>query len=84
METSLVVTPAIAVAMALLVQAVKQAVPDQFHRFIPLALLFLGPAVGVGLALVLGNTWQQGVVEGIIAAAGAVFGFEFVSNLRAG
>ena len=84
METSLVVTPAIAVAMALLVQAVKQAVPDQFHRFIPLALLFLGPAVGVGLALTLGNTWQQGVVEGIIAAAGAVFGFEFVSNLRAG
>lgn len=84
METSLVVTPAIAVAMALLVQAVKQAVPDQFHRYIPLALLFLGPAVGVGLALVLGNTWQQGVVEGIIAAAGAVFGYEFVSNLRAG
>ena len=84
METSLVVTPAIAVAMALLVQAVKQAVPDQFHRFSPLALLFLGPAVGVGLALTLGNTWQQGVVEGVIAAAGAVFGYEFVSNLRAG
>ena len=71
----------IAVTLALLVQAVKQAVPEDYHRFIPLGLLFVGPAVGVGLAFVMGNPWQGGIVEGLMGSAGAVYGFEFVKGV---
>jgi len=73
----------IAVGLALLVQAIKDAVPEQYHRFIPLALLFVGPAVGVGLSLVMGNTWQDGIIQGVIGAAGSVYGYEFVKNVIA-
>ena len=73
----------IAVGLAFLVQAVKQAIDEAYHRYVPLALCVVGPAVGAGLAVVMGDTWQSGVVMGIIGAAGAVFGYEFVHQLRA-
>lgn len=81
MDFTWYVSPVIAVALAFLVQAVKEAIPEQYHRFIPVALLFLGPAVGVCLALVMGNTWQQGIIEGVFGAAGAVYGYEFVKGI---
>jgi hypothetical protein len=71
----------IAIALAFLTQAVKQAVDEKYHRFIPLGLSVVGPAVGAGLALVMGQTWQSGVIAGVVGAAGAVFGFEWVKQL---
>ena len=72
----------IAVGLALLVQALKDAIPKQYHNFIPLALVVIGPAVGAGVSFVMGGSWQEGVIAGIIGTAGAVYGYEFVHGLR--
>ena len=71
----------IAVTLGLLVQAVKGAVDEGYHRYIPLGLLAVGPLVGVGLSYVMGNPWQMGIVEGLVGSAGAVYGYEFVKGV---
>jgi uncharacterized membrane protein YjjP (DUF1212 family) len=71
----------IAVGLAGLTQAVKQALDERYHRYVPLGLTFVGPAVGAGISLVMGGTWQDGVIQGIVGSAGAVFGYEWVKGL---
>jgi uncharacterized membrane protein YjjP (DUF1212 family) len=72
----------IAVGLALLTQAIKDAVPEQYHKVIPLVLTVVGPAVGAGISLLMGGTWQEGAIAGIVGTAGAVYGYEFVHGLR--
>lgn len=61
-------------------QAAKQAFDEKWHRYIPLALIVILPAVGLGLAAATGNTTGQGLVqgalEGVVAAWAAVYGYQ--------
>lgn len=78
--SALVVPIPIAVFLSFVVQGLKLAIPKPWHRFIPLSMAVVGPAISVGLALVMGATWQMGVIWGAVAAPFAVFGYEFVKN----
>jgi len=68
----------IAVFASLVATAVKRAVPKLYHDFVPLGLtVFLLPACSL-LAWLLGHGWQLGLSVGVVATAGAVFGWAFV------
>ena len=74
----------IAVGIAGLTEAIKQALDKAYHKYIPLGLVVVGPAAGAGISLVMGGTWQEGVIAGIIATTGAAFGYDFIHGLRKG
>ena len=74
------ITATIAVIAAFITQAVKQAIPEQYHRYIPLPLAAILSGVGVGLAWLQGQDMVQGGIMGFMAAALAVYGYEFIDG----
>ena len=81
MITGVVTTSAImALIAAFITQAVKQAIPEDWHRFIPLPLAGVTIGVGVLLAFLTGNDMVAGALEGIVAAALAVYGYDTVKG----
>jgi len=81
MVTGSVTTSAIlALIAAFLVQAVKQAIAEEYYRFIPLPLGAVMLGVGILLAFLSGNDMVAGAMEGIVAAALAAFGYDMVSG----
>jgi len=75
------ITAAIAVIAAFITQAVKQAVPETYHRYIPLPLAVVLVAAGVLLAYLQRTDMVQGGIMGFMAAALAVYGYEFVTGI---
>jgi len=69
-----------------LTQALKQALDEKAHRWIPLGLILLLPAVGLGLAAASGNLdgtgLVQGAIEGVVAAWVAVYGYQLQKGIR--
>lgn len=78
---SVTVTAVMAVVAAFITQAVKQAIPEQYHRFIPLPLAAVLVGVGVLLAWLQAQDMVQGGIMGFMAAALAVYGYEFVTGV---
>lgn len=68
----------IAVFASLVARAVKGAVPEMYHDFVPLGLtVILLPACAL-LAWLLSHGWQLGLAIGIISTAAAIYGWAFV------
>jgi len=61
----------IAVLLNIFVQALKGLLPEGAKQWIPLGLLFIGAACGVGLAAYAGAELLAGGLEGIFAGATA-------------
>ena len=78
---SLTVSAVVALFAAFLTQAVKQAIDEKWHRFIPLPLAGVTVVAGVVLAYLQGADLVQGGIEGFVGAALAVYGYEFVKNV---
>ena len=81
---TIAVTAAIAIAAAFITQAVKQALPKQYHRYIPLPLALILIGLGVLLAYLKAEDMVAGGVGGFVAAAWAVYGYEFVHSVLRG
>ena len=75
------VTAVIAVIAAFITQAVKQALPEQYHRYLPLPLAAILVGVGVLLAWLQGQDMVQGGIMGFMSAALAVYGYKFVTGV---
>jgi len=75
------ITAVIAVIAAFITQAVKQAIPEQYHRYIPLPLAAVLIGVGVLLAWLQHQDMVQGGIMGFMSAALAVYGYEFVTGV---
>ena len=75
---SVTITAVMAVIAAFITQGVKQAIPEQYHRFIPFPLAAILVGVGVLLAWLKGQDMVQGGIMGFMAAALAVYGYQFV------
>jgi len=75
------ITAVIAVIAAFITQAVKQAIPQAWHRYIPLPLAAVLIGVGVLLAWLQRQDMVQGGIMGFMAAALAVYGYEFVTGV---
>ena len=81
MVTGAITTSAImALIAAFLTQAVKQAIPEQYYRYIPLPLAGATIGIGVLIAYLSGNDMLVGALEGVVAAALAVFGYDAVKG----
>lgn len=78
---SVVVSAVMAVIASFLTQAVKQAIPEVYHRFIPIPLALLTTGIGVLLAWLQGQNMVTGAIEGFLAAALAVYGYETIKNI---
>lgn len=78
---NVVVTATMAVIAAFITQAVKIAIPEQYHRYIPLPLAAILVGVGVLLAWLQGQDMVQGGLMGFMATALAVFGYDFVHGV---
>jgi hypothetical protein len=80
-----VATSAVMAAIAIfLVQAVKGLIRnEEDHRYIPLPLAAVLIGVGVLLAWLRGLDMVSGGIEGFMAAAFAVYGWEFFEMFRA-
>lgn len=61
----------IAVLLNIFIQALKGLLPEAAKPWIPVALLFIGAACGVGLAAYGGAELLAGALEGIFAGATA-------------
>ena len=75
------VSAVMAVIASFLVQAVKPMVPEQYHKFIPLPLAGVLIGIGVLLAFLQSADMVAGGIEGMMAAALAVFGYETVKGI---
>jgi hypothetical protein len=73
---SIAISMTVAVIAAFVTQAVKQVVPQGYHRYIPLPLALALTGAGVLLAWLQGENMVAGGVEGFLAAALAVYGYE--------
>lgn len=62
-------------------QAIKLALPEKYHRYLPLGLGSVLMAVGAILAFVSGASPLAGAAEGLIGAWGAVWGYESLKGL---
>jgi hypothetical protein len=71
------ITMGLAVIAGFVTQAIKQRVPQQYHRFIPLPLAAVLVGVGVALAWLQGQNLAEGGLQGFFSAALAVYGYEF-------
>lgn len=81
MITGAITTSAtMALIAAFITQAVKQAIPEEWHRFIPLPLAAVTIGVGILLAFLTSNDMVAGAIEGIVAAALAVYGYDAVKG----
>jgi hypothetical protein len=75
------ITAVMAVIAAFITQAVKQAIPSAWHRYIPLPLAAVCIGAGVLLAWLQSQDMVQGGIMGFMAAALAVYGYEFVTEV---
>jgi energy-converting hydrogenase Eha subunit A len=75
---SVVVSAIMAVIAGFVTQAVKQAVPESWHRYIPLPLALVLTGVGVLLAWLQGQNMVTGGLEGFLGAALAVYGYQAI------
>ncbi len=75
------VTALMAVVAAFVVQAVKQAINPEYHRFLPLPLAMVLVVIGALVALLRGENPVEGGIMGFVAAALAVYGYEFVKGI---
>lgn len=78
---SVVVSAVMAVVASFLTQAVKQAIPETYHRYIPIPLALVTVGVGVLLAWLQGQNMVTGGIEGFLAAALAVYGYETIKGI---
>lgn len=78
---SVVVSAIMAVVASFLTQAVKQAIPEKYHRYIPIPLALVTVGVGVLLAWLQGQNMVTGGIEGFLAAALAVYGYETIKGI---
>jgi len=76
------VSISMAVIAIFLVQAIKQAIPKSWHRYIPIPIMVVLVGVGVLLAYLTQGDMVQGGIEGMFAAALAVYGWEFFKMVR--
>ena len=85
-ETGISITGSVAVPVIMavvagfLTQAVKQAIPEKYHRFIPIPLAVALCGAGVLLAWLQGTNPVDGGTAGIVAAALAVYGYQVVKG----
>ena len=79
-QGNLAVSAVLGVVAAVLTQYVKGIVPEPYHKYIPLPLALVCLGVGVLLAWLNGGDLVQGGTEGFIAAAIAVYGYQFVKG----
>jgi len=59
-------------AASLVVQAFKGAIPEGYHKQIPVVLMFVLAAIGAGISLSYGNDPVAGAFEGLFGAGAAV------------
>ena len=81
---TIIITASIAVIAAFVTQAVKQIVPEEYHRYIPLPLALVLVGVGVLLAWLQAEDLVAGGIGGFMAAALAVYGYEFIHSVIRG
>ena len=62
----------LAVVANVVVQALKGVLPDAVRKYLPLVIMAVMAAVGLGLALYLGRDPVAGLLEGFFAGASAV------------
>jgi hypothetical protein len=76
----------LSVAGALITEGVKKALSrwDAWHDFIPLILSALLGAGAAAVAFLYGRFWLDGLMEGLIVAAGSVLGWSVVAKTIAG
>lgn len=85
-ETGISITGSVAVPVIMavvagfLTQAVKQAIPERYHRYIPIPLAVILCGAGVLLAWLQGTNPVDGGTAGIVAAALAVYGYQVVKG----
>jgi len=84
MELNLVISVPLAIVAALLTEVLKQAVPERYHNFVPLTLTVIVPAFSAGLWVAQGFFWVDGLIQGVVSTAGAVYGWSFVVKTIAG
>ena len=72
------VSAVLGIVAALLTQYVKGVIPEEQHKWIPLPLALVCMGVGVLYAFLQGQNMVNGGVEGFVAAAIAVYGYQFV------
>lgn len=76
------VSISMAVIAIFLTQAVKQALPEAWHRYIPIPIMVVLVLVGALLAYFTGADLVQGSLEGVFGAALAVYGWELFKSIR--
>lgn len=81
---TVIITATMAVIAAFITQAVKGIVPEEYHRYIPLPLALVLVGIGVLLAWLQGNPMVAGGIGGFMAAALAVYGYEFIHSVIRG
>jgi len=75
------VSAVMAVIASFITQAIKQIIPEQYHRYIPLPLALALVGIGVLLAFLQSADMVAGGIEGMMAAALAVFGYQTVKGI---
>ena len=75
------ISAVMAVIASFLTQAVKQIIPEEYHRYIPLGLAAVLIGAGVLLAFLQGQSMVDGGIEGMMAAAFAVFGYQGIKGI---
>lgn len=78
---SVTVSAVMAVIASFVTQAVKQAIPENWYRYIPLPLALVMVGVGVLLAYLQAADMVAGGLEGFMAAAFAVYGYETIKGI---
>lgn len=81
---TVLITATMAVIAAFITQAVKGMVPEQYHRYIPLPLALVLVGIGVFIAWLQAGDMVAGGIGGMMAAALAVYGYEFFHNVIRG
>jgi uncharacterized membrane protein YqgA involved in biofilm formation len=77
---SVTVSALMAIVAGFITQFVKGAIPEEFHRFIPLPLALVTIGLGVLLAWLQGQDMVAGGIEGFLAAALAAYGYDAIKG----
>ena len=80
----ILITATMAVMAAFFTQSVKQAIPERYHRYIPLPIAVVLIGIGVFVAWLQGGDMVAGGIGGMMAAALAVYGYEFMHSVIKG
>jgi len=77
---SVAVSALMAIIAGCLTQFVKGIFDESLHKWIPLPLALILIGVGVGLAWLQGQDMVVGGIEGFLAAALAVYGYQAIKG----